>query len=88
MKGGSNFSAMTPPIFDGDNYQMWVVRMETYLEALDLWETKAAVSPVVFTRIMSLKSAKKNLGLPKVEYEGEERICGIQVLNLIREFEL
>ena len=29
---------MAPPVFDGDNYQMWVVRMETYLEALDLWE--------------------------------------------------
>jgi len=38
MEGGFNFSAMTPPVFDGDNYQMWVVRMETYLEALDLWE--------------------------------------------------
>ena len=29
---------MAAPIFDGDNYQMWVVGMETYLEALDLWE--------------------------------------------------
>ena len=38
MEGGFNFSAMAPPVFDGDNYQMWVVRMETYLEALDLWE--------------------------------------------------
>jgi len=28
----------TPPVFDGDNYQMWIVRMETYLEALNLWE--------------------------------------------------
>jgi len=23
--------------FDGENYQLWVVRMKTYLEALDLW---------------------------------------------------
>ena len=38
MKRGFNFSTMAPPVFDGDNYQMWVVRMETYLEALDLWE--------------------------------------------------
>jgi len=38
MEGGFNFSAMAPPEFDGDNYQMWDVRMETYLEALDLWE--------------------------------------------------
>ena len=30
------------PVFQllhhGDNYQMWAVRMETYLEALNLWE--------------------------------------------------
>jgi len=38
MQGESNFSAMTPPVFTGDNYQMWIVRMETYLETLDLWE--------------------------------------------------
>ena len=36
--GESSFSAVAPPVFDGDNYQMWAVRMETYLEALDLWE--------------------------------------------------
>jgi len=35
MEGGSNFSPMAPPVFNGDNYQMWVVRMEIYLEALD-----------------------------------------------------
>ena len=84
---------------DGDNYQMWVVRMETYLETLDLWEAVeeeiqslpknptmaqiksqkekkmkrskaktclfAVVSPMVFTRIMSLKSVKRNMGLPQ-----------------------
>ncbi|KZV47520.1 hypothetical protein F511_14592 [Dorcoceras hygrometricum] len=95
--------------------------METYLEALDLWEaveeyyevpalpnnptmaqikahkekkTKAkaclfaAVSSSIFTRIMSLKSAKEIWDYLKVEYEGDERIKGMQVLNLIREFEL
>ena len=38
MEGESSFSAVAPPVFDGDNYQMWVVCMETYLEALDIWE--------------------------------------------------
>lgn len=37
-EGDSTFSALAPPIFDGDNHNMWVVRMEAYLEALDLWE--------------------------------------------------
>ena len=38
MREEFSFSAVVPPVFDGDNYQMWAVRMETYLEALDLWE--------------------------------------------------
>ena len=101
---------MAPPVFDGDNYQMWVVRMETYLIALDLWEAVeedygiqslvenptvaqiksqkekkmkrskakaclfAAVSSMVFTRRMFLKSAKAIWDYLKAEYEGDERI--------------
>ncbi|XP_038991289.1 uncharacterized protein LOC120114433 [Hibiscus syriacus] len=38
MKVEASFSSISPPVFDGENYQMWAVRMETYLEALDLWE--------------------------------------------------
>ena len=38
MEGDSSFSAMAPPVFNGENYQIWAVRMEAYLEALDLWE--------------------------------------------------
>lgn len=34
----SNFSNILPPIFDGDNYQAWDVRIIVYLEALDLWK--------------------------------------------------
>ncbi|XP_022930574.1 uncharacterized protein LOC111436982 [Cucurbita moschata] len=37
MGGESSFSAVAP-VFDGDNYQVWEVCMETYLESLDLWE--------------------------------------------------
>ena len=38
METEAGFSSVAPPVFDGDNYQTWVVRMEKYLEALDLWE--------------------------------------------------
>ncbi|KAA8550126.1 hypothetical protein F0562_001810 [Nyssa sinensis] len=119
-----SFSSIAPPVFDGENYQIWAVRMETYLDAMDLWEaveedyevlplpdnptmaqiknhkdrktrkskTKAclfvAVSSTIFTRVMSLKSAKAIWDYLKTEYEGNERIKGMQVLNLIRDFEL
>ena len=32
------FSHMSSPIFDGENYQLWAVKMETYLDVVDLWE--------------------------------------------------
>lgn len=34
----NSFSWMAPPVFDDENYQLWAVRVETYLEALDIWE--------------------------------------------------
>jgi len=38
METETNFSHVAPPIFDGENNDLWAVRMESYLEALDLWE--------------------------------------------------
>lgn len=124
MNGETSFSSIAPPTFDGESYQIWAVRMQTYLEALDLWEAVeddyeiaplpnnptmaqlknykerkirkskakaclfAAVSSTIFTRIMSLKSAKELWDYLKTEYEGDEKVRGMQVLNLVREFEL
>ena len=48
----------------------------------------AAVSPEIFTRIMTLKSSCETWNFLKSEYEGDERIKGMQVLNLVREFEM
>ena len=33
-----SISQLAPLVFNGENYQLWAVRMKTYLEALDLWE--------------------------------------------------
>ena len=115
---------MAPPVFDGTNYQVWVVRMEAYLDANDQWEAVentyevfllldnpiiaqmknhkeskqkkskakaslfAAVSSSIFTRIMTLKIANEIWNFLKRQYEGNERVKGMQVLNLIREFEM
>ncbi|XP_014499449.1 uncharacterized protein LOC106760541 [Vigna radiata var. radiata] len=38
MNAESNFSQIAPPVFDGESYDLWAVKMETYLEVLDLWE--------------------------------------------------
>ena len=46
------------------------------------------VSSIIFTCIMSLRSAKMIWDYLKTKYEGDERIRGMQVLNLIWDFEL
>ncbi|XP_010527339.1 PREDICTED: sugar transport protein 3-like [Tarenaya hassleriana] len=28
----------SPPVFDGENYQMWAVKMKAYMKGADLWE--------------------------------------------------
>ncbi|KAK8306218.1 hypothetical protein V6Z11_D03G112700 [Gossypium hirsutum] len=38
MEADTTFSHIVLPIFDGDNYQVWAVRMTIYLNAMDLWE--------------------------------------------------
>ena len=124
MEGDSSFSAMAPLVCSGYNYTIWAVRMEAYLDAVDLWEVVeddydvpllsdnptmaqvknhkerktrkskakaclfAAISATIFTRIMSLKSAKVIWSYLKFEYEGDDRIKGMKMLNLIRDFEL
>jgi 1,4-dihydroxy-2-naphthoyl-CoA synthase len=47
-----------------------------------------AVSSSIFIRIMTLKTANEIWNFLKKEYEGNERVKGMQVLNLIREFEM
>ncbi|XP_060667447.1 uncharacterized protein LOC132799484 [Ziziphus jujuba] len=34
----SHFSAPSPPMFDGNNYPVWAIKMRSYLQAYDLWE--------------------------------------------------
>ena len=48
----------------------------------------AVVSSSIFTGIMTLKTVNKIWNYLKKEYEVNERVKGIQVLNLIREFEM
>ncbi|KAL3745588.1 hypothetical protein ACJRO7_014670 [Eucalyptus globulus] len=121
--GSSGFSTMASPVFTGENYQAWAVKMKAFLEGHDLWEAVeddyevaplpnnptmnqiklhkerttrkakaksclyAAVSPTIFTRIMKCDSAKVIWDFLKEEYEGDEKIRGMKVLNLLREFE-
>ncbi|GMP34919.1 hypothetical protein CsSME_00007588 [Camellia sinensis var. sinensis] len=48
----------------------------------------ATVSSSIFTRILTLKTANGIWDFLKKKYEGNERVKGMQVLNLIRELEM
>ncbi|KAK5786032.1 hypothetical protein PVK06_040657 [Gossypium arboreum] len=39
----SGFSPAAPPIFSGEGYHIWVVKMRTYLQAFDLWKVVNSV---------------------------------------------
>nr|CAN68520.1 hypothetical protein VITISV_011970 [Vitis vinifera] len=94
---------VAPSVLDGDNYETWAVRMTVHLQALDVWEaveenyevpplganpTFAAVSPSIFIKIMKIDLAAEIWEYLKEEYKGDERIKNMQVMNLIREFEM
>ncbi|XP_024035527.1 uncharacterized protein LOC107175008 [Citrus sinensis] len=88
MEAEASFSSIAPPVFDGDNYQMWAVHMETYLDALDLWEAVEEDYEIPALPNNPTMTTKSMWDYLKKEYAGDEKIKGMQVLNLIREFEL
>lgn len=38
MNAELNSSQVAPPVFNGENNDIWAIKMEAYLEALDLYE--------------------------------------------------
>ncbi|XP_015576935.2 uncharacterized protein LOC107261514 [Ricinus communis] len=124
MDAETPFTALAPPVFDGEGYHVWAAKMEAHLKVNNLWEaveedyevlplpanptmaqikthkekksrkSKAraslfvAVSSNIFIRIMTMKSTFEVWNFLKEEYEGDEKIKGMKVLNLIREFEV
>ena len=42
-----SISLLAPQIFVRENYQIWSVKMQTYLKAFDLWEVVAEDKPIV-----------------------------------------
>ena len=42
----NNISLLASQIFEGENYQIWFVKMQMYLEAFDLWEVVAEDKPI------------------------------------------
>lgn len=65
METKTNISHVALPIFDGENYDMWTVRMESYLEALDVWEA--------IEEDYDVPSLPNNLTMAQLKYHKERK---------------
>ncbi|KAG8480143.1 hypothetical protein CXB51_024938 [Gossypium anomalum] len=75
-----SFTPPPPPVFTGENYHIWVVKMKTYLQAHDLWsvvENDAEPPPLRANPTERLKE----------EFIGSDKTRQQQVINLRRDFE-
>src|SRR5262249_44071975 len=122
-RASSHYSAPNPPLFTGENYAVWSIKMKTFLQGFDLWDVvetdidppplkenptiaqikqhsegkarkynalaaiHAAVSDMIFTRIMECTTPKEVWDKLKEQFQGSKRTKQIQVPNLKREFE-
>jgi hypothetical protein len=81
MSTDSPLNVMAPPVFDGTNYQVWVVRMETYLDANDQWEAIAdtyEVPPLLDNpTIAQIKNNKR-----RVKENQRQKLVYLQLFHL------
>ena len=80
---------MVPPLLDNPT----IAQMKNHKESKSRKSKAkaslfAVVSSSIFTRIMTLKTTNEIWNFLKKEYKGSEQVKGMQILNLIREFEL
>ncbi|CAL9001571.1 unnamed protein product, partial [Prunus brigantina] len=87
---GSGGSEVRTPIFSGENYEFWRIKMITIFKSYGLWTLDAkalgiiqnSVSDQIFPRIATADSARMAWNLLHGEYHG-----GDHLQNLRREFE-
>nr|CAN71522.1 hypothetical protein VITISV_037360 [Vitis vinifera] len=71
----NNISLLAPQIFAGENYRIWSVKMQMYLEAFDLWEV------VVHKPIAPLPT---NLTLAQIKAYTDEKTKKFEAKTLIQ----
>ncbi|XP_021626966.1 uncharacterized protein LOC110625635 [Manihot esculenta] len=94
--------SISAPIFTGENYDLWAIKMTAFLKAHDLWEVVS--TNAIFPRILGAQTAKEAWdklrdefqGSERVrswdklrdEFQGSERVRSVKLLTLKREFEM
>ncbi|XP_016478381.1 uncharacterized protein LOC107799750 [Nicotiana tabacum] len=71
----SGLSLNTPQTFTGENYQIWSVKMKSYLEAYDLWEV------VIEDKLIQLPA---NPALAQIKVHSDEKTKKYKVKTIIQ----
>nr|KYP60076.1 hypothetical protein KK1_015524 [Cajanus cajan] len=79
-----------PPVFDGEEYDLWAARMTTHLEALDLWESieeDYVVHPLPENPIMAQLKNHKERKIRKVKvkaclFSSISKFIFMRIMNL------
>ncbi|XP_044475713.1 uncharacterized protein LOC123203416 [Mangifera indica] len=81
----SNFTGVTAPVFSGENYAAWAVKMKAYLRASDLWDVvEVDKQPNPLLENPTLNQIKHH----SEETAKSEKSKQMQIFNLKREFAL
>ncbi|XP_031282486.1 uncharacterized protein LOC116141082 [Pistacia vera] len=82
----SNLAPLSPPIFNGDQYHVWAVKMKTYLRGHGLWQDVEEEKQVPQLR-PNPTLIQMRIHEEEEEFGGSSQTRNMQVLNLRREFE-
>jgi len=72
----NSLSLNAPKIFTGENYQIWSVKMKSYLEAYDLWE--------VVMEDVPLQPLPANPTLAQIKSHSDEKIKKFKAKTVIQ----
>ncbi|XP_052489892.1 uncharacterized protein LOC128042551 [Gossypium raimondii] len=72
----TSFTHPPPPVFNGEHYHIWVVKMKTYLQAYDLWEVvNADVEP---------PPLRANLTIAQIKQHSDNRAKKFKVMSCLQ----
>ncbi|KAK5846721.1 hypothetical protein PVK06_003018 [Gossypium arboreum] len=72
----SGFSPAPPPVFNIEDYHIWVVKMKTYLQAFDLWE--------VFNSDVKPAPLRANPTMAQIRQHADERTKRQKAMSCIQ----
>ena len=63
----SSCSLPTPPVFSGENYQIWAIKKKTYLSAFDIWDVVEQEKELPHLLVNPIVNQMKNYSEEKVK---------------------